>query len=301
MDPLSRIFPLLRMDTTRPARLDTGGAWALRFPGSPHVRFGAAVAGTSWLTVAGQRHPLKLQAGDGYLLTRGQAYTVGSEPDRLGEDGVALFRQQGGHVQYGPLRGVSLVSGRFTFDELGSELLLQVLPAIVHLEAGGDSAAVLRAAIDLLDHETREPRFGASLVTHHVAQIMLVQALRMVAASESVRPMGWLAALADPRIGAALQLMHEQIARRWTVEELARIAGMSRSVFAQRFKQLVGSAPLDYLLHLRMRVAGNTLRAGKRSVSAVALEIGYRSESAFSTAFKRIMGAPPKDFRAAHT
>jgi len=281
--------------------LDTGGVWALRFPGSPHVRFGAAVSGTSWLTVVGQRHPLKLEAGEGYLLTRGQAYTVGSEPGMIGENGVALFRQQGGRVRYGPLRGVSLVSGRFTFDELGSELLLQVLPAIVHLKPAGDTAAVLRAAIDLLDHETCEARFGASLVTHHVAQIMLVQALRTVADSERGRPMGWLAALADPRIGAALQLMHEHVDRRWTVQELAKSAGMSRSVFAHRFKQLVGSTPLDYLVHFRMRVAGNALRAGKRSVSAVAQEIGYRSESAFSTAFKRIMGVPPKDFRAAYS
>jgi AraC-like DNA-binding protein len=301
MDPLRHIFPLLRIDPRRPARLDTGGTWALRFPGSPHVRFGAAVAGMSWLTVAGQQHPLKLESGDGYLLTRGQAYTVGSDPDMPGEDGFALFRQQGGHVQYGSARSVSLVSGRFTFDELSSELLLQVLPPIVHLKPADDSAVVLRAAIDLLDYETREQRLGASLVTHHVAQIMLVQALRMVAASEIARPMGWLAALADPRIGAALQLMHEQIDRRWTVHELAKVAGMSRSVFARRFKQLVGSAPLDYLLHLRMRVAGNALRSGRGNVSAVALEIGYRSESAFSTAFKRIMGAPPKDFRAAES
>src|SRR5258708_5461931 len=86
MDPLRHIFPLLRIDTRRPARLDTGGTWALRFPGSPHVRFGAAVAGTSWLTVAGEQHALMLEAGDGYLLTRGQAYTVGSDPKMPGED-----------------------------------------------------------------------------------------------------------------------------------------------------------------------------------------------------------------------
>ena len=146
-----------------------------------------------------------------------------------------------------------------------------MLPSIVHLRAEGEGS-VLQAAIHMLDHETRERRLGASLVTHHVAQIMLVQSLRQIAASPDRPAMGWLAALADPRIGAALQLMHEQIDRRWTVNDLAREAGMSRSIFALRFKQLTGSAPLDYLLRLRMRMACQALQTGERNVAEVAYE-----------------------------
>ena len=298
MDPLSHVFSLLSIDQRHPARLDARGSWSLAFPGSSHVRFGAAVAGGCWLIVEGEPAPLRLEQGDGYLLTRGQAYTVTTDPQLSPDDGFLVFRSQGSHVRYGegPDPCVSLVSGRFTFDELSNELLLQVLPRTMHLKAGGDLPQVLQAAIDILDYETRDRRFGASLVTHHVAQIMLVQALRRVAASPDHPPMGWLAALADPRIGVALKAMHEQLDRRWTVGELARAAGMSRSIFALRFKQLTGNAPLDYLLRLRMRTACQALGAGHTNVAGVAYEIGYHSESAFSNAFKRVMGAPPKRF-----
>ncbi len=297
MDPLLQIFSLLKVDHRHPARLDTGGDWALRFPGSSHVRFGAAVRGTCWLAVEGAPEPIHLQAGDGYLLTRGQPYTMASDLGLPTEEGAPLFRQQRSLVRYGDSDDTSLVAGRFTFDELSSELLLEVLPPIVHLRAEG-AGSVLQAAIHMLDHETRERRLGASLVTHHVAQIMLVQSLRQIADSPHRPAMGWLAALADPRVGAALQLMHEQLDRRWTVNDLAREAGMSRSIFALRFKQLTGSAPLDYLLHLRMRMACQALQTGERNVAEVAYEAGYHSESAFSNAFKRVMGVPPKTFRA---
>lgn len=297
-DPISHVFSLLRVDHRYPARLDARGSWALSFPGSSHVRFGAAVAGSCWLTVGGEPEPVRLEAGDGYLLTRGQVYAVGSDPALQPEDGVQLFREHEGHVRYGSENGsrTSLVSGRFTFDELSSEVLLRILPPTLHLKASS-APQVLRAAIDLLDYETRERRFGASLVTHHIAQIMLVHALRLVASSPGHAPLGWLAALANPQIGTALQLLHAQSDRRWTVAELARTAGMSRSIFALRFKELTGSAPLDYLLHLRMRKAGLALRSSQRNVATVAYEAGYRSESAFSNAFKRVMGASPKDFR----
>lgn len=297
MDPLLQIFSLLKIDLKHPARLDAGGTWALKFPGSSHVRFGAVAQGQCWLTVQGQKEPILLCAADGYLLTRGQAYTLGSAPDLPAEEGAPLFRQHNSRVHCGQGEGTSVVSGRFTFDELSSEALLQVLPPIVHLQ-GDHHSPVLQAAIDMLDYETRHQCLGASLVTHHVAQIMLVHSLRQLAASSESPAMGWMAALADPRIGTALQLMHEKIDQRWTVNDLARAAGMSRSIFALRFKQLTGSAPLDYLLRLRMRIACQALQTGERNVAEVAYEAGYHSESAFSNAFKRVMGVPPKTFRA---
>ncbi|MGI4813875.1 MAG: cupin domain-containing protein [Janthinobacterium lividum] len=299
MDPLLHVFSLLKIDHQHPARLDAGGSWALRFPGSSHIRFGAAVAGTCWLTVDGEPAPLRLDAGDGYLLTRGQPYELASELDLSATDGVVLFRANRSQVRLGSGKGISLVSGRFTFDELSSDLLPHVLPPVVHLRPGSDSDPVLRAAIEMLDYETRVRRFGASLVTHHVAQIMLVESLRHVAASAEQATSGWLGALADPRIGMAMQSMHEHIHKRWTVIELAKCAGMSRSIFALRFKQLTGYAPLDYLLQLRMRRACQALRSGESKVATIAYEIGYQSESAFSNAFKRVIGTPPTTFRSA--
>ena len=297
MDAVSNIFSLLKVDVRHPARLEAGGIWAFKFPASSHIRFGASVRGACWLSVDGESTPIYLQQGDGYLLTRGQSYAVGSTPDLMPLDGVQLFRNRDGPITYGTGRDAALVSGRFTFDELSSDLLLQVLPAVVHLRSGQQFDQVLQAAIARLDYESGHCLAGASIVTHHVAQIMLVQSVRMVAATPGHAPMGWLAAIADPRIGVALGLMHERLEERWTLNVLAWAAGMSRSTFSLRFKQLTGSAPLDYLLQLRMRKACRALRASQANVSSIAFDIGYRSESAFSSAFKRVVGEPPSKYR----
>jgi AraC-like DNA-binding protein len=108
---------------------------------------------------------------------------------------------------------------------------------------------------------------------------------------------GWLQALGDPRVGAAIRLLHAEPARRWQLQELAAAAGMSRSNFALRFKQLAGLAPLDYLLRWRMRLGAKALRGGSDPVSAIAWALGYQSESAFSHAFKRINGMSPQAYR----
>lgn len=298
VDPLRRLFPLHNIDLRRPARIDTGGTWALRFPESPHVRFGALVSGTCWLTASGAA-PTKLEAGDGYLLTRGQSFSVGSEPYLPAEDALALEPKgyAGGQIQYGEHRGTSLVSGRFNFDELTNEFLLEILPPVVHLSGDGPGATSLRAAIEIVDYETSNQGFGASLVTHHVAQIMLVQSLRNVINTPGHPPIGWLAGLADQRIGLAMELMYEEVEKRWTVADFAKQVGMSRSLFARRFKDLTGSSPLDYLLGIRMRLASEALRTTRRGIATIGYDVGYQSESAFSVAFKRFTGFSPSEIR----
>jgi AraC-like DNA-binding protein len=116
-------------------------------------------------------------------------------------------------------------------------------------------------------------------------------------ADQSGRPAGWLGALNDDRIGAALRAMHADVARRWTLTELAGISHMSRSAFAAAFRSQVGTAPLDYLIQWRMSLARDALRRGTRSISELAAATGYESESAFSTAFRRVVGSSPKRFR----
>lgn len=300
-DSFSQMFPLVRVDSRPAARLETGGEWALRFTGSSHVRFGACVAGTIWLEAAGCA-PLALSPGDGYLLTQGQRYQLGSRPGIAATDGMPLYRAaRDGRVFHGEARGTVFVSGRFTFDELRSKQLLEVLPPVIHIPADCAVAPALAAAVRMLDFETSEPLFGAGLVCHHVAQVMLVQALRVIKASPGPEPVGWLAALADPRIGLALQAIHGKPGQDWSVAELANIAGMSRSLFASRFHTLAGAAPRDYLLKLRLKLAAQMLRGSKRSISSIGYEVGYRSESAFSNAFKREAGCSPSEFRERET
>ena len=150
--------------------------------------------------------------------------------------------------------------------------------------------------LNVLSHEAAAPKLGATMMTDHLARILVVQALRTYVASDE-HPAGWFSALLDEKIGAALALMHRDISRRWTVDDLAAAVGMSRSSFALRFKPLVGLAPLDYWLQWRMRLAGQLLRNTKKSVASVALAWGYGSERSFGKAFKRVMGGAPTRYR----
>jgi AraC-like DNA-binding protein len=149
--------------------------------------------------------------------------------------------------------------------------------------------------------ELREPQPGSFLVAQHLAHMMLVQALRLHLADGSSGGVGWLFALANKQMGAALRAMHDDPAQRWTLQELAERAGMSRSSFALKFKATVGASPMDYLTRWRMLLAGDRLASSSDPISVIALSLGYESESAFSTAFKRVMDCSPRRYSRGRT
>lgn len=300
MDPLSDVFSLLRVESMLSARIEVLGPWSLRFSAYRHMKFGGVLDGSFWLWTEDDAPPVKLEAGDFYLLTRGQPYCTGSDPALDPADGREILvshRCPDGIVRYGDEgERVSAAGGRFTFDDNTSDLLLTLLPPLIHVPAASESAAPLRAVLELLRLETETVRPGASVAAVSLANMVLVQILRVHLAS-GVHTPGWLGALADPRIGAALGLMHADIARRWKIEELASAAAMSRTTFTERFKALVGLPPLNYLIRWRMAVAGAALRTGK-SLSAVAESVGYGSDTAFNSAFKRTTGRSPGRYRS---
>jgi AraC-like DNA-binding protein len=170
-----------------------------------------------------------------------------------------------------------------------------MLPPIVHIKKEADKLA-LRWSIERMMAELREPQPGSFLVLQHLAHMLLVQALRAHLAEGLNGGIGWLFALADEQIGPAINAMHGEPAHPWTVHELAEKVGMSRSGFAAKFKETVGSTPIDYLIRWRMLLAGDRLRNSGDPVSVISLSLGYESESAFSTAFKRVMGCAPRHY-----
>ena len=133
-------------------------------------------------------------------------------------------------------------------------------------------------------------------MAQHLAHLMLLQALRLHLAEGSAGGVGWLFALSDKHISAAIAAIHEAPAHRWTLQALAERAGMSRSTFALRFKMTVGASPMEYLTRWRMLLAGDRLMNSSEPVSVIARSLGYESESAFSTAFKRVMGCSPRQY-----
>ena len=147
-----------------------------------------------------------------------------------------------------------------------------------------------------LMQELRDPQPGGFLVAQQLAYMMLVQALRLHLAEGLRGGVGWLFALADAQMSRAITAMHDTPAHGWTLQNLAQRAGMSRSTFAMKFKQTVGSSPMDYLARWRMLLAGDKLVNSSEPVATIAQSLGYESASAFSTAFKRVMGCSPRQY-----
>jgi AraC-like DNA-binding protein len=178
--------------------------------------------------------------------------------------------------------------------------LLEVLPRLLRIPIGdGQASALLRDLLRAGVRESLDARPGAESVLARLAELMFVEALRRYIESLPPEGKGWFAGVRDAHIGRALALLHEQPGRPWTVDELAREAALSRSALAERFTELVGEPPIQYLMRWRLALAARTLRSGEDPVSRVAERSGYESEAAFTRAFKREFGMPPTAWRKA--
>lgn len=294
MDPLSEVFSLINIRGARCTRFEASGRWSYRFPAKPAVKFGAVLAGDCWIDFGeGQRH--QLAAGDCFLLANAPSYVLANDDHILSEDGLAAFDWAQSDVARHEGNDTVLIAGTFSFEESDADLLLDSLPTFLLIPSRNASATVVRSTLAILDIEIKGTQIGAAVLTDRLVDILLVQVLRAALIQDDGDNLGWISALADPRIGRAIGLMHGDAAYPWSLETLAASVAMSRSAFSKRFKSLVGLAPLDYLLRWRMRLARNALRRGS-TVATVASEVGYSSESAFGHAFKRIYGIAPRRY-----
>jgi AraC-like DNA-binding protein len=297
MDPLSDVLSLLKPRSYRFGGFDAGGDWSVRFDRHDGIKCYAVVSGQCWLAVEGVPDAVRLTMGDCFVLPRGRPFRVASDLALTPVDAYSFFPtpRNGGIALVNGGGGFSIVGGHFTLDGDHAGVLLGMLPPIVHIRKEPDKAS-LRWSMERMRQELRDPQPGGFLVAQHLAYMMLVQALRLHLAEGLEGGVGWLFALADKQMSAAINAMHGNPAQRWTLQELATRAGMSRSTFALKFKATVGTSPLEYLTRWRMLVAGDRLVNSSDPVSVIALSLGYDSESAFSTAFKRVMGCSPRQY-----
>ncbi|WP_061933722.1 AraC family transcriptional regulator [Aureimonas sp. AU22] len=297
-DPLSEVLSLLKPQSSVSAGFEAGGDWAVRFEDPmARIKCYAVTRGSCWLSVDGLTEPVRIEAGECFVLPRGRPFRLGSDLVTIPVDADTIFppRVAGDVVTLNGGGSFALVGSRFAIEGRLASLVLDGLPALVHV-SGATDRAVLLWLVEQMRREVRDRKAGGALVAQHLAHMMLVQALRLHLDDAATSGTGWYFALGDPQLAAAIEALHADPARRWTLRDLGRIAGMSRSAFALAFRKRVGETPIGYLQRWRMLLAAERLKQGA-AVSAIASGLGYESESAFSNAFKRTMGCTPRSFR----
>lgn len=297
MDPLSDVLSLLKPLNYRAGGFDLGGDFAIKFPKHESIKCYAVVSGECWLSVEGVPDAVRLSAGDCFVLPRGFASYLASDLTLTPVDAQTVFPfpLNGRIASYNGGGDCLLVGGNFILVGKPAHILFAELPPIVHIRKESDKAA-MRWSLERLREELHDPQPGGFLVAQQLAYTMLVQGLRLHLAEGLRGRIGWLFALSDKQMSAAITSIHDEPAHDWTVEELGQRAGMSRSTFALRFKETVGVSPMEYLTRWRMLLAGDRMANTSDSVSEIAQSLGYESGSAFTKAFKKIMGCSPREY-----
>src|ERR1700693_1848072 len=317
MDPIADVCETMHVAGVVHARLEATAPWGLAREAEvgkeaiPHsaasensppqfAHFGMVSRGNCWLSIEGIPDPLPLTGGDCFLLAPGSTYALRDDPRTRARSFCEVApKNRGSVIHYGG-GGVptTIISGWFSFSPMSVKRLKRLLPELILVKADQAQTLALHATLQLLASEMAEPAPGSEVMVNRLADILFIQCVRAhIASSSETCKSGWLRAIFDSRIGAALKAMHERIENPWTVETLAAAAGMSRSAFALRFKEVLGETPLEYLTNWRMYRATGLLREGDRKLFEVAKSVGYDSDAAFSKAFKRVLGAAPREFR----
>jgi AraC-like DNA-binding protein len=295
-DPLSEVIGLLRPRAVFSKRISGAGLWGVRYSDYGEPSFCTVLEGGCRLAVDG--HPdIALEAGDFVLLPTTPGFTLsGFEPVTPEHIDPKVTAAPTDEVRHGTPDGdpdVRLLGGYFVFDSPDAALLGSLLPAVVHVR-GADRLSIL---VRLVGEESNEQRSGRDLVLTRLVEVLLIEALRSTPGDDA-HP-GLLRGLADARLAPAIRQMHGQVARSWTVTQLAQTAALSRSAFFERFTRTVGLPPMEYLLAWRMALAKALLRRHELTLTEVAERVGYGSASSFSTAFSRYVGQPPSRYARA--
>ena len=266
MDPLSDVLSLLKPRSYSSGGFDVGGELSVQFPRHDGIKCYALVSGQCWLSVEGVPDPVRLKTGDCFLLPSGRPFRLATDLTLPPIDALTLFKpaRKGGIVSFNGGGDYFIAGGHFAFSGNHAGILLGVLPPIVHIRKESDKAA-MRWSLERMRQELRDPQPGGFLVAQQLAYMMLVQALRLHLAEGSRGGVGWLFALADKQMSAAISCMHDDPAHGWTLQKLAERAGMSRSTFALKFKETVGASPMEYLTRWRMLLAGDKIDEFQRS------------------------------------
>jgi AraC-like DNA-binding protein len=285
-------------------------------PGAEHVmEYHVVTRGSCWAAMTGAP-PVRLEAGDVIMFPQGDAHAISSAPGmRVKDPDLGLFfsprppqlpfvfTKQGdeftttARLDGGGDEHATVVCGFLGVDARPFNPLLAALPRLLHMPRGAAPTGWIAHFIEFAVAESNHKRPGGEAVLERMSEMMFVEVVRRYLETMPAGQTGWLAGLRDRFVGRALALLHERPAHHWTIEELGDAIGLSRSALHERFVDLIGQPPMQYLAQWRMQLASRLLLQSTQNVASVALEIGYDSEAAFSRAFKRMVGVPPATWR----
>jgi AraC-like DNA-binding protein len=309
LDPITDIFKTMHVTAFGLHRLEATAPWGVKQENEAEVQvtpsgkkmrpadlahFAMLSRGNCWLSVEGIEEPIPLTGGDCFLLARGTSIILRDSPRTRPK---WSFREIGaranGNVALcgGGGAPTTIVCGSLSFDRASLKPITQLLPNFILMKADQARTLALHNTVQALASEMAEQAPGSEVVATRLAEVLVIQLLRAHIASGPARNKGWLRAVFDPQLGTALSALHDKVNAPWTVESLAEAAGMSRSAFAARFKELLGQTPLEYVTEWRMQKAMQLLQQRDKKLIDIARSVGYESDAAFSKAFKRVVGS----------
>lgn len=317
-DPLSDVLRMVKLTGAVFHLVDASFPWGVEIPPAhayasiilpraQHiVSYHIILKGSGWAVIPGIASTW-FEAGDILVLAHGEPYSLLSTPDQAPEYDrdatIAFFREwTAGRLPFvtreggGGAGGAEYVCGFLGCDMQPFNPVLSALPPLLRVKRSARDD-LLGRLLDLTLAEARLPRAGGEAVRLRLSELIFVEVVRHCIEALPVHETGWLSGLRDPPIGRALSVLHERPAEAWTLNELAKEAGMSRSAFAARFAHLVGYPPMQYLTLWRMQIAARLLTDRPTKVATVGREVGYASEAAFSRAFKKTIGVSPALWR----
>jgi AraC-like DNA-binding protein len=300
-DPLSDVLQDVQLTNVLPGYATLTHPWGIAFAPQNSPQYHFVASGPCWVG-ADDGQWIELHPGDAMLLPKRVGHAVASVEggttipfEHLSRDVLA---ESADHSNAnGSTVTTKLFCCRVTFRGPCIEHLLDLMPPMLLLRGAAKHDRMLPALLETMAAEIRDERMGSATVLSRLADVVITRVVRAWAEDHREDAVGWLAAIHDPKIGRALAALHRDPGHDWSIEALAGVACASRSVFAERFTELVGISPARYLARLRMRIAGDLLHADGLGVAEVADRLGYESEASFSRAFKRHIGVSPSEFR----
>lgn len=317
IDTLSDVLRAVRLNGAIFFAVDASAPWVAETPAgsaiAPHIMPGAEhvieyhviTSGSCW---AGRvdEPAVKLEAGDLIVFPQGDSHVLSSAPGMRGEPQVEAFRALrharlplAMAINGGGEPHTQMICGFLGCDARPFNPLLASLPRVIHLPAAGAPNTVFRRLVELAVEESAAQAAGSDCALSRLSELLFVEVVRRYVAELPADHLGWFAGLRDQSIGRSLQLLHERPAHDWSLEELAKQVGLSRSTLAERFAHFVGVPPIQYLAQWRIQLAATLLRSSKLGLAEIADRVGYGSEAALSRAFKRQVGVAPDPYRRA--